>query len=330
MTCRRSTRALRPPPLKPAAGSRTARSVPGWNRRDWRYCLSIHRDDRPHYVPRSDLRDLIGPMLRRKGSFFEHHGHVQSFQPAREAISPQTQVFVSASTVSALLQGVVGGTDRDTQDQAQLIRSRAVAAGVIRKLRLRETPTAVLSSVTALPSTGANFVSVSVERGSAAKPADGANAFVAEYIAYRGLQLARDVEPAIRDARRQLAKLPTGPSASTGRQDLRGTIPQPPLASCGCQKSGFSPKRSRATSSRWRGKIPDYEGKHTLERLNQRVTVLLIETNQDFGVGLRGKAVTPTQQPPHVAHDSCVSRRSGLSRPFRPRCLAVDDRPQHR
>jgi receptor protein-tyrosine kinase len=137
-----------------------------------------------------------------------------------------TRVFVSASQIQGIVSGSSSGTDRDTQDQAQLMVSRPVTDAVIRRLHLRETAETLSSTVDATPSSNSNFVTFSAERASGREAADVANAFVREYIAYRGLRLVREVDPAIRASRRQLRGLPKGDAGAQQRTDLQVTIRQ--------------------------------------------------------------------------------------------------------
>jgi succinoglycan biosynthesis transport protein ExoP len=180
---------------------------------------------------RADLRDFVGPVLRRKWLVLAIivlstvATYTLSDRQERRYRS-STQVFVAASTLDALVNGPTSGTDRNTLDQAQLVRSRSVTKGVIKRLGLAETPDALVGSVKATPTPGSNFVVVSVERSSGAQAAAIANAYVKEYIAYRGLQVARDVAPALRAARKQLAGLPKTDAASQDRKDARDAISQ--------------------------------------------------------------------------------------------------------
>jgi receptor protein-tyrosine kinase len=179
----------------------------------------------------ADLQDLISPVWRRKllvvaivvlsttATYFASSRQEKRYRS-------ETRVFVSASVIQAILNGPSGGTDRDTQDQAQLMLSRPVLVAVIRRLHLRETPTALLGTIGATATAGSNFVIVSARRASAAEAANVANAVVSEYIGYRDQRLVRDVDPAINEARKQLAKLPRGDSGSQQRQDLRARISQ--------------------------------------------------------------------------------------------------------
>lgn len=179
----------------------------------------------------SDLRDIVGPVWRRKwlvlaivvlGTVATYLASAQREKSYRAV----TQVFVSDSQVQTLLNSAsaLAGTDRDTQDQAQILLSRPVAQGVIDRLALKETPGALLRTVQATPSARSNFVTVAAERPSPQNAAAVANAFAKEYIDFRGQQLARDLDSAIRGVTTQLDRLPKAQSAKQQRDDLRSTL----------------------------------------------------------------------------------------------------------
>jgi polysaccharide biosynthesis transport protein len=177
----------------------------------------------------ADLRDIVSPVWRRRWLVLAIvvvstvATYVASSRQDKVYRS-QTKVFVAASAIQAVLNGPSGGTDRDTQDQAELMLSRPVLDGVIKRLHLTETPDALGSTLQATPTTGSNFVVVTAQRASGQQAADIANALVTEYIAYRGERLVNDVDPAIKEAQAQLARLPTGTAGAQQREDLSARI----------------------------------------------------------------------------------------------------------
>lgn len=179
----------------------------------------------------SDLRDITSPVWRRKWLVLTivvlstTATYVASSRQEKHYRS-ETRVLVSASAIQTIVNGPSGGTDRDTHDQAELMLSRPVLQGVIKRLDLPESPAGLLGTVTATATQGSNFVVVEAERASGDQAAKVANAVVAEYIAYRGERLVRDVDPVINSARRQLANLPKGDSGALQRESLRSRISQ--------------------------------------------------------------------------------------------------------
>jgi len=180
----------------------------------------------------SDLRDLTGPIWRRRWLLLaiivmSTVGTYTASARQADVFRSSTQVFVSNSQIAQIIGGGdAGGTDRSTLDQAKLLLSRSVTEGVIKRLRLSDTPDALVDTVTAEPVTGSNFVSVTAERGSAAEAAAVANAYVLEYIHFRNDQLREDAGAAIRRVGRQIISLPDRESNRAQRQDLQETIRQ--------------------------------------------------------------------------------------------------------
>lgn len=135
-----------------------------------------------------------------------------------------TQVFVASSTIDVIARGgVADGTERTTLDQAKLLLSRPVTEAVKTSLRLAESPAALAKSISATPTQGSNFVSVTATRPSATEAADVANAYVREYIRYRAAQNAKDADDAIARIKGQIARLPRLGS-SQQRRDLNQTL----------------------------------------------------------------------------------------------------------
>jgi Mrp family chromosome partitioning ATPase/capsular polysaccharide biosynthesis protein len=180
----------------------------------------------------ADLRDLISPVWRRRWLVLvivivSTVATYMASDAGEEQFKSTTQVFVSDSQISSLVSGSgVAGTDRSTQDQATLLLSRAVTDAVRTRLKLTESPASLVGSVTATPSTGSNFVSVTAVRGSGAEAAAVANAYVQEFIRYRTAQLGSEAKDAIARVRGQLAQLPAATSASDQRAALKDALQQ--------------------------------------------------------------------------------------------------------
>lgn len=178
---------------------------------------------------KSDARDLIDPLWQRKWLLL---AIVAAAAVGTYALSSQrserfraaSRVLVQGSAVQGVLAQQSSSPDRDTADQAQLVTSRAVAQGVISKLRLRETPQDLVDTVTAVPAIDSNFVTVTAERKSAAGAALVANAFVQQYAKLRSSEIFKEIDAAVSDARRQLALLPPSVANAQQRQDLRDFV----------------------------------------------------------------------------------------------------------
>jgi succinoglycan biosynthesis transport protein ExoP len=180
----------------------------------------------------SDIRDFVAPVWRRRWLLVAiiTTSTVATFMASSrqpEIYRSSTQIFVSNTQIESIIGGGEAvGSDRTTQDQARLILSRPVAEAVRRRLGFRGASSAMLKSMQALPEAGSNFVTVIAERPRAAEAAALANAFVQEYIRYRGNQLAREAQAAISRLRAELATVSRREENSQQREDLLDTIRQ--------------------------------------------------------------------------------------------------------
>lgn len=180
----------------------------------------------------TDIQDWVGPFWRRRWlilaivALSTVGAYVLSAQREKRYVAT-SQVNVSNSSAQIAVSGTfLPPTDRDTQDQAQLLVSRRVSQRVGERLRLSELPQELVKSITVVPSKGSNFVSVTAERSSPRQAADVANAYVREYITSRRRQLEGDFTQAIRRLRGQLARLPQRDVTAQQRQDLQVTLRQ--------------------------------------------------------------------------------------------------------
>jgi Mrp family chromosome partitioning ATPase/capsular polysaccharide biosynthesis protein len=179
----------------------------------------------------SDPLALLRPVLRRKwlllaivvastaGTYF-----LSARSPALYRSS--TQVLVLSSKVATIVsagQDALGGSDRNSADQATLLLSKAVSEAVIKQLHLQTTPEALASEVTAAPVVGSDFVTVSVVDTSPARAAAVANAYVQQYLKVSNDQLVQQATAAIARLQGQIAV--TGPK-SAQRAYLQGLVHQ--------------------------------------------------------------------------------------------------------
>lgn len=186
----------------------------------------------PSQAEQSDLQALVLPLWRHRWLLvvIVVISTVGTYVMSRQQ-SPRfrssTEIFVANSQIESIVGGApADGTDRSTLDQAKLMLSEPVLMRVIGRLHLRESPSSLMSTVTATPSAGSNFVSVTAEGSSGPDAAAVANSIATEYIAYRNEQLNQDAGAALRRLRGQLAGLPGRGSNVKQRSDLQDTIRQ--------------------------------------------------------------------------------------------------------
>lgn len=179
----------------------------------------------------ADLRDFVGPVWRRRWLVLAIVilSTVATYTASgrkTDRYRATTQVFVASSNIAAILGGGDStGTERTTLDQAKLLRSRPVTLAVKARLHLADSPAALAGSVTAFPSPGSNFVTVTAQRATGAEAAAVANTYAEEYIRYRAAQTRRDAQAAITRISAQIASLPRR-GASQQRRDLTQVLGQ--------------------------------------------------------------------------------------------------------
>jgi Mrp family chromosome partitioning ATPase/capsular polysaccharide biosynthesis protein len=175
----------------------------------------------------SNPLSLARPVLRRKwlllaivlastaGTYF-----LSARSPA--LYRSTTQVLVLSSKVATIVsagQDALGGSDRNSADQATLLLSKAVSEAVTRQLHLQSAPT----QVTATPVPGSDFVTVSVVDTSPGRAAAVANAYVQQYLRVSNDQLVQQATDAITRLQGQVA---VAPPKSTQRTYLQALIHQ--------------------------------------------------------------------------------------------------------
>lgn len=179
-----------------------------------------------------DLRDVVGPIWRRRWLVLaivvaSTVGTYVASSQSDKRYRSTTRVFAANSQVQTIVAGSASpATDRTTLDQARVLVSRPVTDAVREQLSLRESARELLKTVSATPDTGSNYVVVSATRGSPDEAAAVANTFVQNYRQFRGQQLGRELDAAIRRVRQQVAGLPPGGAAAQEQQSLQATIGQ--------------------------------------------------------------------------------------------------------
>jgi succinoglycan biosynthesis transport protein ExoP len=178
----------------------------------------------------ADLRDYLRPIWQRKwlilfvlaavtaGTYLYYENKPNQYRSS-------AKIFVEASSVDRIL---FGGTafrdDRNTQNQATLLRTTEAAENVAKKLGTGDSPGSLLASVTVTAEGGTDFVNVVATAGSAQKAADIANGFAQAFIDLRSQSVRDKAKQARTVAERELETVPQGQAFRTRRDDLRGQI----------------------------------------------------------------------------------------------------------
>lgn len=135
-----------------------------------------------------------------------------------------TQIFVSDTSgadVLGLGSGALQTTDRTIQNQATLLLSRDVVNRVA--VRLKRSPEMV-NGVSARPTSGSDFLTITAVRPSAAEAAAFANAFADAFLQLRRDDQRSTVQKALTQAREQLRALPRSAVNTTEREGLQADV----------------------------------------------------------------------------------------------------------
>lgn len=137
-------------------------------------------------------------------------------------------VFVKSSALDQALAGGFTFTDdqRNTANQAALIRTRSVAKEVAQDIGYKGDPGALLGSVSATAASETDFVTITATQGSASEAPRLANSFAAAFIKVRSASFREKAAAAQRVAEAQLAQLGNGSTNAAARTALRTRIRQ--------------------------------------------------------------------------------------------------------
>lgn len=137
-----------------------------------------------------------------------------------------THIFLQASEIDQALGGLSTALqgDRNIVNQANLLQTPSVAEEVAKRIGFRGNPRALLSAITATPSTGSDFLVVTATSSTAEGAEKLANGFASAFINLRAATTRSDIRRALDAARRQLARLPLSSSDATSRETLRTRI----------------------------------------------------------------------------------------------------------
>src|SRR5215469_3664932 len=172
--------------------------------------------------------DYLRPLITRKwmiliavvlttGVVFAYYSH-------------KPNVYTASTLVYVLNQGdpVTGAispsTDRQVQDQATLLDSRATAAIVAHRIGFQGTPQDLLKQVALTSQPGEDFVQVTATAGSAQEAATIANGFSDSFVKLVNGSNSKLVAAALRLSQAQLDALPRGQANSATRGVLATQI----------------------------------------------------------------------------------------------------------
>jgi receptor protein-tyrosine kinase len=126
------------------------------------------------------------------------------------------------------LLGVTAGysDDRTVENQATLLTSVDVARGVARKIRYKGAPADLAGSVSASPSKGADFITITARASDPDQAARVANAFAQQFMAFRSGERRATAQKALITLQDQLKQIPNTSSNRTDRANIQSQIRQ--------------------------------------------------------------------------------------------------------
>jgi Mrp family chromosome partitioning ATPase/capsular polysaccharide biosynthesis protein len=137
-----------------------------------------------------------------------------------------TDVYVRTSPIDRALFG--GDTpvdpDRNTNDQAKLLKSRTVAEQVAQRLDSKEDPASLLSALVVKNTAGSDFVTINATRSTPAGAARLANAFATEFIRARRSASRGEISAARQVAEEELSRLSGDAVNSEAKRTLNARI----------------------------------------------------------------------------------------------------------
>ena len=175
----------------------------------------------------TSLADLIRPVWSRKWLILAiivaaTVGTYLYFDSRPKEYTAETALYLQATDFEQVLG--LGGTsvdpNRNAQNIATLLTSRAVAVEVARRLKDGRSPQELLSHVDASAAQQSDFISVSATDSTPGGAAKLANAFARSLAAVRKDAERTRIATALEAAEKQLASMPRNPETLADRQQL--------------------------------------------------------------------------------------------------------------
>jgi non-specific protein-tyrosine kinase len=158
-----------------------------------------------------DLRDVLRPVTSRLWlivvvvalatalTYYHYNSQPRLYRSA-------TNLYIGSTDPTQIISPL--SSDRANTDLAALIASPAVARIAAKNLGFKGNPLALVGAVSASPSTGSDFITISTVSQNPKSAADLVNAFADAFIASRTNLVHTEAQAAINQDERQLAHLP--------------------------------------------------------------------------------------------------------------------------
>jgi Mrp family chromosome partitioning ATPase/capsular polysaccharide biosynthesis protein len=181
-------------------------------------------------TPEHDARDGVRPIWTHKWLILAivvlATGASYAYLNQRpKRFEASTQVYFQDSSVAGLLNpNAASDPERNLQNQARLLKSRAVAAEVAKQINYPGSPASLLGKVTVRMTSGSDFLTVTGQFSDANTAAKIANAFANAFIQIRTSRQRREIDAQLSELTVQLRRLSGAQATSGERQDLRSSI----------------------------------------------------------------------------------------------------------
>jgi Mrp family chromosome partitioning ATPase len=187
-------------------------------------------------IVQPDLRAYLRPLWTRKWLILAIVAIVAGATYAYYDSKPRvyttgSSIYVGQSDAqTALGQAQSFQSDRTLQNTATLLKTKALAERVAKRLEYKGAPTALLGNFSAAAQSGADFITITATWNTAQGAADLANAVAEEFVDLQSEDERSGLESGLREREKQLAAIPKSVATANERGTLQTTISQLRLA----------------------------------------------------------------------------------------------------
>jgi succinoglycan biosynthesis transport protein ExoP len=177
------------------------------------------------------LRDYLAPVFNRRwlvlGIVVVFTVGTYIFASSKPTVyQASTKLYTAQEGNSLVGVGAGYSDDRAVENQATLLTSVDVARGVARQIGYKGAPADLAGSVSAVPSKGADFITITARSSSREQAARIANAFAQQFMAFRSGERRTAAQKALGTLGSQLKQFPNTASNRADRASIQAQIRQ--------------------------------------------------------------------------------------------------------
>lgn len=177
------------------------------------------------------LGEYLAPLVARRWLILAAVVLATAATYAYYAHQPKVYEAATKLYVAQEANPVVGATagfsdDRTVENQATLLTSVDVADSVAKRIGYRGAPAALAASVSAVPSSGSDFITISARAPTPQRAAAIANGFAQAFIDLRSARRRDQIDKAVGELSRQLRRIPRTADTSSERAEISSNIRQ--------------------------------------------------------------------------------------------------------